>query len=66
MSYEIKNNSELSIILAKAIKAELIRELGESPEVVNLVVNHYNLEERGLAAMVSEIVTTIKAITNNI
>ncbi len=64
MSYEIQNNSELSIVLAKAIKEELIRELGESPEVVNLVVNHYNLEERGLAQMISEITTTIKTVTN--
>lgn len=64
MSYEIQNNSELSIILAKAIKEELIRELGESLEVVNLVVNHYNLEERGLAQMISEITTTIKTVTN--
>ena len=64
MSYEIQNNSELSIILAKAIKEELVRELGESPEVVNLVVNHYNLEERGLAAMISEITSTIKTVTN--
>jgi hypothetical protein len=64
MSYEIQNNSELSIILAKAIKEELIRELGESSEVVNLVVNHYNLEERGLAQMISEITTTIKTVTN--
>jgi hypothetical protein len=63
MSYEIKNNSELSIILAKAIKAEIIRECGFSEDVAHLVVNHYNLEERGLARMVSEIVQTCKQIT---
>ena len=64
MSYTIQNNSELSIILAKAIKAELVRELGCSEEVANLVVNHYNLEERGLATMMSEIAQIVKTVTN--
>lgn len=63
MSYTIKNNSELSMILATAIKKELVREMGISQEVAHLVVNHYNLEEKGLARMVSEICQTIKQIT---
>jgi hypothetical protein len=62
MSYEIKNNSELSIILAKAIKAELVREMGTSEEVAHLVVNHYNLEERGLTKMISEICDIVRAV----
>ena len=64
MSYEIKNTSELSMILAKAIKAELIREMGASSEVVNLIVNNYDLETRGLAKMVSEIAGIVKTVTN--
>lgn len=62
MSYEIKNNSQLSMILAKAIKAELIREMGTSEDVANIVVNHYNLEERGLAKMITEICDIVKSI----
>jgi hypothetical protein len=64
MSYTIQNNSELSVLLAKAIKAELIRELGCSEDVAHLVVNHYNLEERGLATMMSEISGIVKTVTN--
>ena len=64
MSYEIKNTSELSMILATAIKAELIREMGASSEVVNLIVNNYDLETRGLAKMVSEIAGIVKTVTN--
>jgi hypothetical protein len=62
MSYTVKNNSELSMILALAIKKEIVREMGISTEVANLVVNHYNLEENGLARMVSEISQTCKRI----
>lgn len=64
MSYTIKNGSELSVILAKAIKAELVRELGCSEEVANLVVNHYDLEARGLGKMVAEIAGIVKTVTN--
>ena len=64
MSYTIQNNSPLAISLAKAIKAELIQELECSEEVASLVVNHYNLEERGLGKMVAEIAQIVKTVTN--
>jgi len=64
MSYEIRNNSDLSRLLARAIKDELIKEAGVSSEVAELVVNHYDLEARGLANMIGEIMETVRKITN--
>jgi hypothetical protein len=64
MSYTIQNNSEISVLLAKAIKAELIRELGCSEDVAHLVVNHYDLEARGLGKMMKEIAGIVKTVTN--
>jgi hypothetical protein len=65
MAYEVKNGSELSVILAKAIKAEIIRESKYSEELVNIVVNHYDLEANGLARMVSEIYNNVKQIAGD-
>ena len=60
--YEVKNNSEIAVILAKAITAEIIRESEYCEDVVRMVVNHYDLENRGLGTMISEIYSTIKQI----
>jgi hypothetical protein len=65
MACEVKNGSELSVILAKAIKAEIIRESKYSEELVNIVVNHYDLEANGLARMVSEIYNNVKQIAGD-
>ena len=56
------NHSDLSIKLAALLKAELVNE-GQYPlDVVEVVVNAYNLEERGLAAMVASLADTIKQV----
>lgn len=62
MSYTVKNASELSSILAKAIKAEIVRETGYPAEIVDIVVNNYDLENRGLSQMVAEIYQIIKSV----
>ena len=63
MSYEIRNNSDLSKVLARAIKDELIKEADVSSEVAELVVNHYDLEAHGLADMIRDIMGTVRKIT---
>lgn len=62
MSYVIKNASELSSLLAVAIKKEIVRESGYPKEIVDLVVNNYDLENRGLGQMVAEIYQIIKTV----
>lgn len=62
MPYIIQNNSDLSVILASAIKKELVREMNMPEEVAEIVVNNYNLEEKGLSQMVSEIAKTCKLV----
>lgn len=56
------NHSDLSVKVAALIKAELVNE-GQFPlDVVEVVVNNYNFEERGLGDMVAEIARVIKYV----
>lgn len=62
MSYEVKNISKLSHLLAKAIKEEITREGGYAPEIVDIVVNNYDLENHGLGQMVAEIYKRVQTV----
>lgn len=62
MPYVIQNSSKLSVVLAKAIEEELQKEMRIPYEVAHLVVSNYNLEEKGLASMVSEISKICKIV----
>jgi hypothetical protein len=60
----IQNHSDLSIKVAALIKAELVNE-GQYPlDIVEIVVNNFDLENRGLGVIVSELAGIIKTITN--
>lgn len=58
------NHSELSIKVSALIKAELVNQ-GQFPlDVVELIVNNFDLEARGLGRIVSEIAGIVKTVTN--
>lgn len=58
------NHSDLSNKVSALIKAELVNE-GQYPlDVVELIVNNYDLEARGLGKIVNELAGIIKTVTN--
>ena len=65
MSYVIKNNSTVSKALAMALKEELIIEGNFSREVAEIVVNHYDLENRGLGIIVADIIRIANEVSGN-
>ena len=62
MAYEIKNNSDLSVKVARLIKDELIIQGGYTPDVVNIVVNNFDLENRGLGELLANICRMVKTV----
>ena len=59
-----QNYSALSQKVAELIKAELVNE-GQYPlDVVEIVVDNFNLEMRGLGKIVNEMARIIKEVTN--
>jgi hypothetical protein len=57
------NHSDLSIKFAALLKAELINE-GQYPmDLVETIVNHYDLETNGLGEIVADLARIIKTVT---
>ena len=58
----LNNHSILSVKVADLIKNELILEGQFDADVVNIVVDNFNLEERGLATIVAELASIVKTV----
>lgn len=64
MSYAIKNTSDLADILSRAIRSEIEKETDFSKDIIDIVVNNYDLEAHGLSQMVKDIMDTIKRVAD--